>query len=76
MKRIVVIESDYARDTQIFSGNPNEEDYIESDSWYDVKYPNLYIGIFEGIDENEIRKKAAKDLGVHESIFTLYEIGN
>lgn len=76
MKRIVVIESDYARDTQIFSGNPNEEDYIESDSWYDVKYPNLYIGIFEGIDENEIRKKAAKDFEVHEDVFTLYEVEN
>jgi hypothetical protein len=76
MKRIVVIESDYARDTQIFFGNPNEEDYIESDSWYDVKYPNLYIGIFEGIDENEIRKKAAKDFEVHEDVFTLYEVEN
>lgn len=74
MKQIVIIESDYARDTQIFFGNPNEEDCFESDSWYDVKYPNLYVGIIEGTDEDEIRKKAAKDLEVHEDILTLIEI--
>lgn len=57
-----------------FFGDPNEEDCFESDSWYDAKYPNLYISIIEGTNKDEIRKKAAKDLEVHEDVLILIEI--
>ena len=67
MKRIAVIEDGYVRDTQIFSANPeiigNEPDW--EDNFRDVGYPCLYLGIFEGVDETEIKNKAAAYQGVH-----------
>jgi len=68
LKRIAVIEGSHVRDTQIFTTDPilieNDEDGWE-ENFCDVKYPCHYVGIFEGVDESEIRRKAAESEGVH-----------
>jgi len=49
MKRIVIIEEGYVRDTQVFTENPGiiTEDSNDWENYFsDVKYPCLYIGIF------------------------------
>ena len=73
MKRTAVIEDGYVRDTQIFTANPDiiEKEPDWENYFKDVKYSCLYIGIFEGSDENEIRKKAAESQGIHPGIISL-----
>jgi len=77
MRKIAIIEDGYVRDVQVFVENP---DVIEnSPNWEeyfrDVQYPALYIGIFEGVDEDAIKKKAAEYQGVHPDIISLIEVG-
>lgn len=80
MKRIATIESGFARDTQIFAGDPaitkTEADWANnySHEFFDVKYPCHFIGIFEGADEDEIRNKAAAAQGVYPDVISLTEI--
>ena len=73
MKRIAIIENEYIRDTQVFSEDPatiaSDPDWM--DKFVDVKYPSQYIGIYEGIDDDEIRQKAADNFGVHAGIISL-----
>lgn len=76
LKRVVTIEGSFARDTQIFTADPAtievEPDW--EDNFSDAKYPCLYVGIYEGDCEKEIRDKAAADLGVHPDVMTLTSI--
>ena len=82
--RIAIIEEEYVRDAQVFAGDPamteeNEDnlDY-ENNLYWEENFrdisPNVYIGIFKGADENEIRIKAAKIQGVHPNTISLIEI--
>jgi len=76
VKQIAVIKDAYIRDTQVLSADPEwaAENLAWDDNFIDVKYPCLYIGIFEGIDETEIKSKAAATLGVHPDIVSLIAI--
>lgn len=76
MKCVAIIQDRYVRDAQVFSGDPA---IMESDpDWEsnncDVKYPSLYVGIYEGTDENAIRDKAAESQGVHRDVITLIKV--
>lgn len=73
MKKIAIIKEYYVRDAQVLSVSLEfaAENLAFDDNFIDVKYPSLYLGEFEGIDENEIRTKAAKTQGVHPDIITL-----
>lgn len=73
MKRIVTIEDGFARDVQVFTGDPKrlETDGDWGDEYADKKYTTLYLGIHEGDDEDEIRSKVAENEGVHPDILTL-----
>jgi hypothetical protein len=76
MKKIAVIENGYVRDSQIYSGDPdniNDETDWESD-FTDVKCPCQFIGIFEGVSNDEITAKAAECEGIHPGIVTLIGI--
>lgn len=73
MRKIVVIGSSYIRDSQIYTGDPDDNNISYSDKWEDVKYPNLYLGIGEGKDEDEIKERFAKSLGISKEIIDLYE---
>ena len=72
MKRIAIIEDGYVRDTQIYTANPDiiEKDPDWENHFTDVKYPCLYLGVFEGFDEDEIRRKAAESQGVHPDVIS------
>lgn len=76
MKCIALIENGYARDTQIFNGTPDgmNNDCDWENNFLDVKYPIHYLGIFEGVTEEEIRDNAADPLGVHPDIITLIPV--
>lgn len=74
MRKIVVIESGYIRDSQIYTGDPNDEDITFSEEWTDVNGPNLYLGIGEGSSEEDIKNKFAASLGVYPEIISLYDI--
>lgn len=76
IKRIATIEGSYARDTQIFGADPAiiEKEPDWEDKFIDVKYPGLFVGVYEGAGEDEIRIKAAVGLGVHPDVITLTEI--
>jgi len=79
MKRIAIIEDGYVRDAQIFAENPGiiTEDSDEwEDNFRDVKYPCLYLGIYESVDEDEIRKIAAERQGCHPDIISLIDPGH
>jgi len=73
IRRIAVIQDGYVRDTQIFVADPDiiEEDPKWEDWFRDVKYPCLYVGIFEGETEDEILQKAADNEGVRPGIISL-----
>ena len=75
MKRIAIIEDGYVRDVQLFAANPDiiEKDPRWEDSFRDVKYPCLYLGIFEGASEEEIKNTAAESLEVHADIISLVD---
>jgi phage FluMu protein Com len=76
MKRIAIIKESYIRDVQVLSTAPDyaeENNLAFDDNFTDVKHPCLYIGVFEGIDEDEIRKKAADLEGVHPDIISLVD---
>ena len=72
MKRIAIIEESYVRDAQVLSVVPDftEENKDFSENFIDVDYPCLYLGVFEGSDEDEIRKKAADSIRVHPDIIS------
>lgn len=72
MKKIVVIESEYVRDTQIYARKSecvNPWDH----TWIDVEHPNLYLGIGTGDTEAEIKKAYGDALGVSPNVITLYD---
>jgi len=77
MIRIAVIEDGYVRDAQIFTADPAimETDPDWENNFHDLKYPCQYVGIFVGIDENDIRKQAADHEGVHPDVITLITFG-
>ena len=78
MKRIVIIEEGYVRDSQIFTADPKimNEDENWEDNYFDVKHPCQYVGIFEGEDEESIAKKAAEYEGVHPDVLSLIDYEN
>lgn len=72
MKKTAIISSRFVRDAQVFIGDPNDANWDESFS--DVKYPQLFVGIFHGSNDKEIRDKAAKDANIHCDAITLLDI--
>jgi hypothetical protein len=75
-KRIAVIESRYVRDSQVYGTDPaiigTDED---SDQLYvDMKNPCQFVGVFEGMDEDDIKTRAAESFGVHPGVISLIEI--
>lgn len=78
MKRIAIIENGFVRDSQVFTADPAiiETDPDWEDNFSDLKNPCQYVGVFEGVTEEEIRSKAANLEGVHPDVITLIEIEN
>lgn len=75
MKRIAIINSQFVRDTQVFTGNPVVKTiYNPEDQFADLKYPCHFIGIFIGENCKDIKIKAASSLGVDPNIITLIKI--
>lgn len=72
--RIATAEGKYARDMQIYVGEvvSKDDEIWDSDSWHDVKFNSLFVGVYTGYAEDEIRSKAALDLGVSPAVVTLY----
>ena len=77
-KKIAVIWDNYARDTQIYYGDPKALDgECEGDGdgdWVDAKYPCHYVGVFAGETDEKIQEAAANSIGVHPGIISLIEI--
>ena len=73
--KIAIIENGYARDAQIFVADPDiiEKDPDWENHFVDVKYTCLYVGVFSGADEEEIKKFAADSRGVHVDVITLVD---
>jgi len=76
MKRIAVIEDGYVRDTQVFTADPAiiDEDPDWENRFSDIRYPCMYVGVFEGTCEGEIRRTAADVATVHPDIISLIPI--
>lgn len=74
MIKIAVMKSEYVRDTQIYTGNPEQVNPWDSDNWNDVKSPNLYLGIGTGDTEGEIKMVFAAPLGVSPDTIMLYDL--
>jgi len=76
MRKIAVVENGYVRDSQIYTGNPEDIDVDPKWEWNfnDVGNPCQYVGIFEGETDDEITKKAAEYEGVHPGVITLIDI--
>ena len=76
MQKIAIIENGFARDTQIYYGDPAdiEVDPQWENNFGDVKYACQFVGIFAADTEDEIRKKAAECEGVHPDVITLMDI--
>ena len=77
MKRIAIIKEHYVRDAQVLSVSSEfaSENLAWDDNFINVKYPCLYLGIYESENEDEIRKKAADYMGVHPDIISLEKPG-
>jgi len=79
MKKIAVINEGFVRDTQVFGDDPalfdgpgEYEDVWDAGS---KDYSgSIFIGIFEGTHEGEIRKKVADKSGLHEDVIVLVDI--
>lgn len=78
MKRIAIITETYVRDAQVFTENPEimYEDPDWENHFTDVGRPCLYLGIYEGVDKDEIAIKAASSAGVHQDCISLIPFGN
>ena len=76
IKRIATIESSYIRDAQINYADPNtddEDDDCQEEQYRDF-FPCHFIGVFEGVDEEDIRNKAAAKEGLHPDMISLMPI--
>jgi ribosomal protein L37AE/L43A len=72
IKMIAVIGDGYIRDAQVYTADP---DYIDENSEFaDLKCPCQYVGIFEGGDPDDVKRKAAVHAGVHPGVITLIDI--
>ena len=78
MRRIAVIGDGFARDAMLFTGDPatiSEDGDIYDPDWEDkyveVKNTCLFVGVFEGASEDEIKKIAAEQEGCHSDIISL-----
>jgi hypothetical protein len=73
MKRIAIIEEGYIRDAQLFYGENDKlgDDDYDHEEFYKDFSPVHFIGVFEGDDEYEIKRKAAEQEGVHPGIVSL-----
>ena len=76
MKRIAIVENGYVRDSQIFTADPAiiETDLCWENKFSDLKNPCQYIGIFEGVNEEEILSKAALYEGIHPGVISLVDV--
>ena len=76
MKKIAIVENGYVRDSQIYTGNPEDIDVNPNWEWNfsDLKNPCQYVGIFEGDTDDEILSKAADFESVHPGIITLIDM--
>jgi|GEM_PF-2684656 len=90
MRYIAVVEGGYIRDAQIYFGDPakiDEADYncaderdnensqgCDDNTFFDLKYPRHFVGVFDGATEDEILRKAADKQGVHPDTITLIPI--
>lgn len=87
MRCIAIIEGGFIRDAQIYFGDPAKIDDCDCDeqangdfqgsddnTFFDLKYPRHFIGIFAGEAEKEILKQAADKQGVHPDTITLIQI--
>jgi len=76
MQKIAVIQEGYVRNLEVFAEDPatikTDSDWEEK--FHDHKCPCQFVGVFEGADENEIKKKAAESEGVHPGVITLLDI--
>lgn len=72
MKKIAIISNGFVRDTQVFIGNPKDKNW--ENNFSDIKYPRLFVGIFQGSNDKEICAKAAKCANVHCDTITLLDI--
>lgn len=76
IKRVAIIEDGFVRDAQVFTADPViiEKDPDWENNFSDLKAPCHFVGIFEGIDEDEILVKAAEHAGVYPDVISLIEI--
>lgn len=72
MTKAAVISNEFVRDTQVFTGNPKAENW--EDGFSDVKSPQLFIGFFDGNNDKEICREAARYANVHSDTITLLDI--
>ena len=72
--RIAIIEDGFARDAMLFTEDPamlDDEDSGWEDHYTEVSYTVLYVGVFTGPNEDDIKRQAAETEGVHPDIITL-----
>ena len=81
ISRIAIISSGFVRDAQVFQGplQALEESEDAVDTWekhgyIDIGATDLFVGVFDGISEDEIKSLVIAEWGVHPDAVQLIEL--
>lgn len=71
---LLTIEEPYARDTQVYAGDPEDAEITTSEEWYDVKHSALYLGIVMVENEIQAKQEMARFIGCSPEIIKAQKI--
>lgn len=71
---LLTIEEPYARDTQVYAGDPEDDEITTSEEWYDVKYSALYLGVVMAENEFQAKQEMARSIGCSPEIIKVQEL--
>lgn len=71
---LLTIEEPYARDTQVYTGNPKDDEITTSEEWCDVRYSALYLGVVMAENEFQAKQEMACSIGCLPEIIKAQEL--
>jgi len=77
MRRIAIIGNGFVRDVQIFVADPEATSDNEEweDHFSDFNGASIFLGIYEGAGETEIREAVASKYNIHPNTISLVNPG-
>lgn len=71
---LLTIEEPYARDTQVYTGDPEDDEITTSEEWCDVRYSALYLGVIAAENKTKAKQDMARSIGCSPEIIKAQKI--